>query len=73
LKTLNEDEFLNLIATRQGPSGSKGDAKLKKKMEKEEKAIRDAAKELERSEAQAAKKQATDARRFVLDQLSTHG
>ena len=66
LKTLNEDEFLNLIATRQGPSGSNGDAKFKKKMEKEEQAIRTAAKEMELMEAKAAKKQATtDTRRFV--------
>jgi replication factor C subunit 1 len=68
LKTLNEDEFLNLIATRQGPSGSNGDAKFKKKMEKEEQAIRAAAKEMELMEAKAAKKQATaDTRGFVPD------
>ena len=44
LKTLSEDDFLNLIATRKGP----GDLseKEKKKREKEEKFIRDSAKEI---------------------------
>lgn len=48
LKTLSEDEFLNLIATRKGPGDGKGlSEKEKKKREKEEKAIRDSAKEME--------------------------
>ncbi|KAI0254199.1 replication factor RFC1 C terminal domain-containing protein [Lactifluus subvellereus] len=48
LKTLSEDEFLNLIATRKGPGDGKGlSEKEKKKKEKEEKAIRDSAKEIE--------------------------
>lgn len=58
LKTLSEDEFLNLIATRQGPGGPGGgelDEKTKKKMAKEQEAIKQAAKELERREKQASK------------------
>ncbi|KAI9466675.1 replication factor RFC1 C terminal domain-containing protein [Lactarius psammicola] len=51
LKTLSEDEFLNLIATRKGPGDGKGlSEKEKKKREKEEKAIRDSAKEMEARE-----------------------
>ncbi|KAI0285111.1 DNA replication factor C large subunit [Russula aff. rugulosa BPL654] len=51
LKTLTEDEFLNLIATRKGPGNGKGlSEKEKKKKEKEEKAIRDSAKEMEARE-----------------------
>lgn len=51
LKTLSEDEFLGLIATREGPSaGGEEDEKTKKKREKEMKAIRDSAKEMERRE-----------------------
>jgi len=56
LKTLSEDEFLNLIATREGPGGPGGggfDEKTKKKMEKEQEAIKQAAKDLERREKQA--------------------
>ncbi|KAI9448378.1 replication factor RFC1 C terminal domain-containing protein [Lactarius indigo] len=50
-KTLSEDEFLQLIATRKGPGDGKGPSeKEKKKMEKEEKMIRDGAKELEARE-----------------------
>ncbi|KAJ3975737.1 purine nucleotide binding protein [Lentinula raphanica] len=52
LKTLNEDQFLNLIATRKG-NGKGLDEKTKKKMEKEQKAIRDAAKEMEKNEKEA--------------------
>ncbi|KAI0269334.1 DNA replication factor C large subunit [Gloeopeniophorella convolvens] len=48
LKTLSEDEFLELIATRKGP-GTLSE-KDKKKKEKEEKAIRDSAKEMEARE-----------------------
>lgn len=63
LKTLNEDEFLNLVGTRVGPSGQGGklDEKIKKKMEKEAQAIRDAAKEMEereKKEVKTAKKEA---------------
>ncbi len=51
LKTLSEDEFLNLIATRRGPGDGKGlSEKEKKKRDKEEKAIRDSAKEMEARE-----------------------
>ena len=51
LRTLSEDEFLNLIATRNGPGDGKGlSEKEKKKREKEEKAIRDSAKEMEARE-----------------------
>lgn len=55
LKTLTEDEFLNLIATRKGPGNGKGlSEKEKKKKEKEEKAIRDSAKEMEAREKEKA-------------------
>ena len=51
LKTLSEDEFLDLISTRKGPGNGKGlNEKEKKKKEKEEKAIRDSAKEMEARE-----------------------
>ena len=49
IKTLNEDEFLNLIATRRLGNG-KVDEKTKKKMEKEKEEIKKAAKEMERRE-----------------------
>lgn len=48
LTTISEDEFLNLIATRE--VGENLDAKTKKKMEKEQEAIRQGAKELEKRE-----------------------
>ncbi|KLO13842.1 DNA replication factor C, large subunit [Schizopora paradoxa] len=51
LKTLNEDEFLDMIATRKGVL----DQKTKAKMAKEEKAIEEAAKEMERAERAADK------------------
>ncbi len=51
IKTLSEDEFLNLIATRKGPGNGKGlSEKEKKKKDNEEKAIRDSAKEMETRE-----------------------
>ena len=50
INTLNEDEFLNLIATRKGPGNCKVDEKIKKKMEKEKEDIRKAAKEMEKRE-----------------------
>lgn len=51
IKTLSEDEFLNLIATRKGPGNGKGlSEKEKKKKDKEEKAIRESAKEMEARE-----------------------
>lgn len=55
--TLTEDGFLELIATRIGPSktGGKLDPKFAKKMEKEEAAIKVAAKALEKAERQAKK------------------
>ena len=54
LKTLNEDEFLNLIATRKGVL----DEKTKAKMEAEEKKIRDAAREMEKAERKIEKEAA---------------
>ncbi|KAF8346709.1 replication factor RFC1 C terminal domain-containing protein [Amanita rubescens] len=54
LKTLSEDEFLNLIATRKT---GKLDEKTRKKIEKEEEAIRQAAKDMEKREKTQAKKE----------------
>ncbi|KAG7089509.1 hypothetical protein E1B28_011187 [Marasmius oreades] len=54
LKTIDEDQFLNLIATRK-PHGGKIDEKTKKKMEKEEQEIKKAAKEMEKREKEATK------------------
>jgi hypothetical protein len=68
LRTLNEDEFLNLIATRRGPGGANGaglDAKTKKKLEKAQEAIRQAANELELREKRVAIENANAPRRFV--------
>jgi len=65
LQTLSEDEFLDLIATRQGPGGPGGggfDEKTKKKMAKEQEAIKQAAKELEQREKQASKEAAKSGR-----------
>ena len=53
IKTLNEDEFLDLIATRKGLGNGKIDEKTKKKMEKEKEEIRNAAKEMEKRELNA--------------------
>lgn len=54
LRTLDEDEFMNLIATRRGPSaGGKVDDKTRKKMEKEEEEIKQGAKELAKREKAA--------------------
>lgn len=50
LKTLNEDEFLNLIATRKGADEGGLDEKTKKKLEKEQEEIRKTAKEMEKRE-----------------------
>ncbi|KAF5363955.1 hypothetical protein D9756_001043 [Leucocoprinus leucothites] len=50
LKTLSEDEFLNLIATRKGSDEGGLDQKTKKKLEKEQEEIRKAAKEMEKRE-----------------------
>ncbi|PPQ66601.1 hypothetical protein CVT24_006912 [Panaeolus cyanescens] len=55
LKTINEDEFLNLIATRKGLGNGKVDEKTKKKMEKEQADILKAAKEMEKREKEEAK------------------
>jgi replication factor C subunit 1 len=61
---LSEDEFLNLIGTRKGLGNGKVDEKTKKKIEKEEAAIRQAAKEMEkREEKETATK--NDAGRFA--------
>lgn len=54
LKTLDEDGFLNLIATRVVDESALDD-KARKKIEKEKEAIRDSAKEMERREKQTAK------------------
>ncbi|KAH9843593.1 DNA replication factor C large subunit [Rhodofomes roseus] len=54
LKTLDEDGFLNLIATRV-PDMSSLDDKTKKKLEKDREAIRTAAAEMEKREKKAAK------------------
>ena len=53
INTLNEDEFLNLIATRKGLGNGKIDEKTKKKMDKEKEEIRKAAKEMEKREQTA--------------------
>jgi replication factor C subunit 1 len=53
IKTINEDEFLNLIATRKGLGKGKVDDKTRKKLEKEQHEIKKAAKEMERREEQA--------------------
>lgn len=56
LTTLDEDGFLNLIATRRGPSLSGGgDETMKKKREKEEREIKEAAREMEKRERAEAK------------------
>ena len=53
IKTLNEDEFLSLIATRKGLANGKIDEKTKKKIEREKEEIRKAAKEMEKREQNA--------------------
>jgi replication factor C subunit 1 len=50
IKTINEDEFLNLIATRKGLGNGKVDDKTRKKLEKEQQEIKKAAKEMEKRE-----------------------
>jgi replication factor C subunit 1 len=55
LKTLDEDGFLQLIATRKGTGEL--DEKTLKKMEKDREAIETAAKEMEKREKKAAKAQ----------------
>ncbi|KAJ7229198.1 replication factor RFC1 C terminal domain-containing protein [Mycena pura] len=57
LKTLSEDAFLNLIATRKG--SGKLDEKTQKKQEKEKELIETAAKDMERREKQARKGQSS--------------
>ncbi|KAJ3861108.1 purine nucleotide binding protein [Lentinula novae-zelandiae] len=54
LKTLDEDQFLDLIATRKG-SGKGLDEKTRKKMEKEQDAIKAVAQEMEQKEKKAMK------------------
>ena len=54
---LDEDGFLNLIATRVVDESALDD-KTRKKIEKEQEAIRESAKEMERREKQAAKQAA---------------
>jgi replication factor C subunit 1 len=73
---LDEDGFLNLIATRVGPGGSGGDEKTRKKAAKEEADIRKAAAELDarertaHKEAKAKAKDPAEARRAVVDPAS---
>jgi hypothetical protein len=52
IKTINEDEFLTLIATRKGLGNGKVDDKTRKKLEKEQQEIKEAAKEMEKREKQ---------------------
>ncbi|KZT23217.1 DNA replication factor C, large subunit [Neolentinus lepideus HHB14362 ss-1] len=59
LKTLDEDEFLQLIATR-NPGDAGMDDKTRKKKEKEQEAIRQGAKEMEKREKAALKEAKTD-------------
>jgi replication factor C subunit 1 len=64
LRTLDEDGFMNLIATRKGPSaGGKVDDKTRKKMEKDEEEIKQGARELAKREKEAAKAATSDAGR----------
>ncbi|KIK67053.1 hypothetical protein GYMLUDRAFT_37086 [Collybiopsis luxurians FD-317 M1] len=60
LKTLNEDQFLDLIATRKG-NGKGLDEKTRKKMEKEQETIKAVAKEMEKKEKQAMKEAQSNA------------
>lgn len=61
LRTLDEDGFMNLIATRKGPSaGGKVDDKTRKKMEKEQEEIKQGAKELAKREKEAEKAAKSD-------------
>jgi replication factor C subunit 1 len=61
LKRLNEDEFLDLIRTREGPgtNGAGLDAKARKRLEKEQESVRKAAKEMELMEKKAGKEKET--------------
>lgn len=65
LRTLGEDEFLDLIATRKGLGNGKVDDKTKKKMEKEQQAIRQAAREMENREEKDKAAAKNDAGRSV--------
>ncbi|KAF5371508.1 hypothetical protein D9615_009587 [Tricholomella constricta] len=62
IRTVNEDEFLNLIATRKGLGNGKVDEKTKKKMEKEQEAIKQAAREMEKREQKERKATAGSAK-----------
>ncbi|KAJ7621564.1 replication factor RFC1 C terminal domain-containing protein [Mycena polygramma] len=70
LKTLDEDAFLKLIATRKGTGEL--DEKTRKKMEKDKEAIENAAKEMEKREKKAAKEQkhSTTSSKPVVDPAS---
>ncbi|OSX60707.1 hypothetical protein POSPLADRAFT_1048084 [Postia placenta MAD-698-R-SB12] len=72
LTTLDEDSFLQLIATRV-PDPNKLDNKTKKKQEKEEEAIRTAAKEMERREKQTAQGGGAKGTRLVRRSVATCG
>ncbi|KAG5650076.1 hypothetical protein H0H81_000853 [Sphagnurus paluster] len=60
IRTVSEDEFLNLIGTRKGTG--KLDEKTKKKMEKEQQAIKQAAQEMEKRERREKKASAGSAK-----------
>ncbi|KAF8994582.1 replication factor RFC1 C terminal domain-containing protein [Cyathus striatus] len=55
IRTLNEDEFLELIGTRKGLSDGNVDDKTRKKIEKEQADIQKAAREMEKREKEDAK------------------
>lgn len=69
LQTLNEDEWLTLIASR---TPDVNDAKLKKKLEKEQDAIRQAAHEMERRETKAVRSDATYDDTVMMQIIVTH-
>lgn len=52
IKTLSEDEFLNLIGSRKGLGNGEVDVRTRKKLEKENEEIKKAARELEKREKQ---------------------
>jgi replication factor C subunit 1 len=68
LRTLDEDQFLELIRTRKGPGGINGvnlDLKTKKKLEKEQEAIKQGAREMELMEKRAGKEKEKSIGRYV--------
>lgn len=63
IATLNEDEFLNLIATRKGPPL---DEKTKQKLQKEKDAIKAGADEMAAREKAAQKQQSKTSGKYVI-------